>query len=80
MKGTEIRHQELVTEALLHKLNKLRVITSDEHIINIEKKECPPMRRSVNKEGRVMITGRKASISDNRGEVLEPGTRGLLEA
>jgi len=38
------------------------------------------MWRSVNKEGRVKIIGLKDSISENRGEVLKPGTRSLLEA
>ena len=39
MKRTEIRHQELIIEAHLHKVNELRVITSDDHVINIEKKK-----------------------------------------
>ena len=39
MKRTKIRHQELITEAHLHKVNELRVITSDDHVINIEKKK-----------------------------------------
>ena len=39
MKRTNIRHQELITEAHLHKVNELRVITSDDHVINIEKKK-----------------------------------------
>jgi len=80
VKRTEIRHQEFITEAHLHKVNELRVITGDDHVINIEKKKCAATRRSVNKEGMIMITGLKASISDNRGEVLKPGPRGLLEA
>jgi hypothetical protein len=32
---TQIRHQELVTKTLLHKINEPRVITSDDHVINI---------------------------------------------
>ncbi|KAG2540833.1 hypothetical protein PVAP13_9NG584114 [Panicum virgatum] len=80
MKRTKIRHQELITEAHLHKINELRVITGDDHVINIEKKKRAATRRSVDKEGRIVITGLKASISDNRGEVLKPGPRGLLEA
>ena len=66
MERTKIRHQELITEALLHKVNELRVITGDDHVINIEKKKCAATRRSVNKEGMIVITGLKASISDNR--------------
>jgi hypothetical protein len=55
----------------------MRVTTSDDHV-DIE--ECLPTRRSVNKEGGIMITGLKTSINDNRGKVLKPGTRSLLEA
>ena len=37
-------------------------------------------RISVDKEDRVVITWLKASITDNRGEVLKPGPRSVLEA
>ena len=78
MKRTEIRHQELITEAHLHKVNELRVITGDDHVINIgEKKRAAT--RSVDKESRIAVTWLEASISDNRGEVLKPDPRSLLE-
>jgi hypothetical protein len=57
----------------------LRVITDDDHVINIYKKKGPPMRRIVNKESTVVITGFEASIDDDGGEALKPGTRSLLE-
>jgi hypothetical protein len=63
---------------LLHKGNVLRVVTRDDHVIDIEK-ECVTMRSSVNKESRIMVTGLEANISDNRGETLEPSTRSLLK-
>jgi hypothetical protein len=34
----------------------------------------------VNKESRIMLASNKTDKSDNRGEVLKPGARGLLEA
>jgi hypothetical protein len=34
----------------------------------------------VNKKSRIMVAGFKASINDNRGEVLKPGPRSLFEA
>jgi hypothetical protein len=37
-KRTQIRHEECLTETLLHKGNGLRVITRDDHVIDIEKK------------------------------------------
>jgi hypothetical protein len=48
-KGTQIRHEECLTEMLLHKGNKLRVVTRDDHVINIEKKKGATTGRSVNK-------------------------------
>jgi len=57
----------------------MRIITGDDHIINIEK-ERTPTGISMNKESWVMITRLKTSISDNRGEMLELGMRSLLEA
>ena len=35
-KSSQIRHQEFVTKTFLYKFNELRVITSNDHIINIE--------------------------------------------
>ena len=69
-KRTQIRHQELLTEMLLHKGNVLRVISSNDHIIHIEKEERPTSRRGVYKEGRVVITGGEASSSQNKGEAV----------
>lgn len=34
---TQVRHQELINEALLHKINAPRIITRDEHVINVQK-------------------------------------------
>jgi hypothetical protein len=78
-KGTQIRHKEGLTKMLLHKGNKLRVVTRDDHVIDIEKKKCATMRRSVNKKSRIMIARLKASINENRGEALEPSARSLLK-
>lgn len=45
-KRTQIRHQKLFTETLLHKINVLKVIPSNDHIIHIEE-ERPTLRRGV---------------------------------
>ena len=79
MESTKISHQELIVEALLHKVNELRVITGDNHVINIEEKKHAATWRSVGKEGRIVVTWLEASISNNRGEVLKLGPRSLLE-
>jgi hypothetical protein len=41
-KRTQIRHQEIFTKTLIHKVNELRIITSDDHVIDIEKKKRAP--------------------------------------
>jgi hypothetical protein len=64
----------------LNKGNILRVITGDDHVINIEEEESPPSRRSLNKQHRIMGVGEETSSSHHRGEVLKPGARGLFQA
>jgi hypothetical protein len=48
-KRTKISHKKLVTKTGLNKGNILRVITSDDHIVNIEEKKSASTRRNVNK-------------------------------
>ena len=43
-KRAKIGHEKLLTETCLHKCNILRIITSDEHIINIKKKKSAATR------------------------------------
>src|SRR3990170_220329 len=78
-KWTKVSHEELVVKASLNKGNVVRVITSDDHVINIEKEKSPSTRRRVNEQGGIMITGRETRGSHDRGEPLEPGTRGLFK-
>jgi hypothetical protein len=77
-KRTQIRHQELLTETLLHKCNMLRIITRDDHVIDIEKKGATT-RRSVDKKSRIVVTRLETSIDDNRGETLKPSPRSLFK-
>jgi hypothetical protein len=64
----------------LNKGNILRIITSNDHIINIEKEKSASTRRSVNKQRWIMSTGRETSSNHHRGKALKPGTRGLFQA
>jgi hypothetical protein len=48
-KRTKISHKELLAKTGLNKGNILRIIASDDYIINIEEKNGPSLRRSVNK-------------------------------
>jgi hypothetical protein len=45
MKRTQIL--ELLIETLLHKCNMLRIVTHDDHVIDIEKKKGATTRRGV---------------------------------
>jgi hypothetical protein len=69
----------LLPETRLHKCNVLRIITRDDHIIDIEKMKCATTRRSVDKKSRIMVTGLEANIDDNRGEMLKLSPRSLLK-
>jgi hypothetical protein len=75
-KGTKIGHKKLLTKTGLNKGNILRVITGDDHVINIKDKSAF-MRRSVNKQCRIMSPRGETSSSHHRGEALKPGVRGL---
>jgi hypothetical protein len=76
MKRTQIL--ELLIETLLHKCNMLRIITRDDHVIDIEKKK-DATTRGVDKKSRTVVTRLEASIDDNRGEILKPSPRSLLK-
>jgi hypothetical protein len=57
----------------------LRIVTRDDHVIDIEKKGAT-MRRSVDEKSRIVVTRLEASIDDNRGKTLKPSSRSLLKA
>src|SRR3954467_3820998 len=79
-KRTKISHKKLVTKTSLNKGDILRIITSNDHIISIEKKKSASTRRSVSKQRWIMSTRRETSSSRHRGKALKPGTRGLFQA
>jgi hypothetical protein len=64
----------------LNKGNILRIITSDDHIVNIEKKKSASTRRNINKQRMIVSARGEASSSHHRGEALKPGARGLFQA
>jgi hypothetical protein len=79
-KRTKIGHKKLITKTGLNKGNILRIITSDDHIVNIEEKKSASTRRSVNKQRRIMSTRGETSSGHHRGKSLKPGVRGLFQA
>jgi hypothetical protein len=46
---TKISHKKLIMKISLNKGNILRIITSDDHVVNIEEKKSVSTRRNVNK-------------------------------
>jgi bifunctional DNA-binding transcriptional regulator/antitoxin component of YhaV-PrlF toxin-antitoxin module len=77
-KRTKISHKKMVMKMGLNKGNILRIITSDDHIVNIAEKKSASTRRNVNKQRRIMSARGEASSSHHRGKTLKPGMRGLF--
>src|SRR3954469_493171 len=77
-KRTKISHKKLITKTSLNKGDILRIITSNDHIINIEKKKSTATRRSVNKQRWIMNTRGETSSSHDRSKALKPSTRSLF--
>src|SRR6185437_10271891 len=70
-KRTQTRHQEFFTKKLLAEINEPRIITSNVHIIDVEKKKRKTMRKIVDKESEIVVARLKTSISDNGGKMLK---------
>jgi hypothetical protein len=66
-KRTEISYEKLLTETGLDKGNVLRVVTSDDHVTNIEEKKSPTTRRCMDKERKVMCARDKVSARSYLG-------------
>jgi hypothetical protein len=64
----------------LNKGNVLRVITNNDHVINIKKEKSPTTRWHVDEESRIMRAGEKTNSCDHRGKTLKPSLRSLLKA
>jgi hypothetical protein len=77
-KRAKISHKKLLMKAGLNKANVLRVITSDNHVIDIEKEKSLPTGRGVNQQSVISIAGRETNNSHHREKALKPGARGLF--
>jgi hypothetical protein len=76
---TKIRHKKLITKTSFDKSNILRVITSDDHVINVKKEKSHTTRWHVDKESRIISAGGKTSSCDHRGKTLKLSPRNLLK-
>jgi hypothetical protein len=79
-KKGQVEHMKLLTKTTHNKDNILRTIPYDEHIIYVKKNKGTSVGGSVNKKSRIVLSGSKTNSGNNRGEVLKPSTRNLLEA
>jgi hypothetical protein len=79
-KRTKISHKELLVKTGLNKVNILRIIAGDDHIINIEEDKGPSSRRSVNKQRGIMSARGETGSSHHGDEALKLGARGLFQA
>jgi hypothetical protein len=77
---TKIRHKKLIIKTSHNKVNVLRVIISDDHVIHVKKENSPTTGWHVDEESQIMSAGRKTSSCDHRGKTLKPNLRSLLKA
>jgi hypothetical protein len=77
---TKIRHKKLITKTSLNKGNVLWVITSDDHVIHVNKEKSPTPRWHVDEESQIMSVAGKTSSYDHIGKMLKPSPRSLLKA
>jgi hypothetical protein len=79
-KRTKISHKELLTKKGLNKGNIHRIITGDDHIINIEEEKGPSLRRSVNKQRGIMCVGGEMASYHDRCKAFKTSARDLFQA
>jgi hypothetical protein len=66
----KIRHKKLITKMSLNKGNVLRVITSDDHVIDVKKEKSPTTRWHVDEESRIMsASGKTQQLWQHRQNV-----------
>jgi hypothetical protein len=74
---TKISHEKLLTETGLDKGNVFRVVTSDDHVINIEKKKSPTTRRCVYKYHKIMCARKKSQLQTSQRQNAQNRREGL---
>jgi hypothetical protein len=75
---TKIRHKKLITKTSLNKDNIFRVITSNDHVVHVEKKSSTT-RWHVDKESRIMSADEKNDSCYHRGKTLKSSLRSMLK-
>jgi hypothetical protein len=78
-KRTKIRRKKLLSERCLDKGNIIRVVTSDDLVINMQKKKIATTRRT-EQTMHDHVSGRETNGRDHISKELEPCTRGVFKA
>ena len=70
----------MLTKEVLKRRDTYRIISSNNHIINIKKNTSDTSRGSSDKESSVMRTRSETLLNDNWAKLFKPSLRSLLEA
>ena len=70
----------MLTKEVLKRVDICKIISSNNHIINIKKNKSDTRRESSNKESSVMRTQSETLLSNNCAKLFKPSSRGLLKA
>ena len=70
----------MLSKEVIKRADTYRIISSNNHIINIKKNKSDTSRGSSNKESSVMRTQSETLLSNNWAKLFKPSSRSLLEA
>ena len=76
---TKILHLEMASKMMFEGSNASDIIATDNHIININQKECVSLRSPYEKEGTIRMTLAKSNLKDCNPKFIKPGPRSLLK-
>ena len=65
VKSAQIFHLKMLTKEVLKRVNTYRIISNNNHIINIKKNKSDTSRGSSNKQSSVMRTRSETLLSNN---------------
>ena len=70
----------MLTKEVLKRVDACRIISNNNHIINIKKNKSDTSRGSLDKQSSVMRTRSETLLSNNWAKLFKPSSRSLLEA
>ena len=78
--SAQIFHLKMLTKEVVKRTDTCRIISSNNHIINIKKDKSDTNRGSLDKESSVMRTRSETLLSNNWAKPFKPSSRSLLKA